>query len=72
MKVKHYNIKGRKECIEEMIDIFGVDAVITFCRINAYKYDYRAGHKEGNTKEQDLEKKNYYINKARELAEYEN
>ena len=26
----HYNIPGRKECIEEMIDRFGVEAVISF------------------------------------------
>ena len=24
---KHYNIPGRKECIEEMLDIFGIENV---------------------------------------------
>lgn len=57
---KHYNIPGRKECIDEMIDKFGVDAVRTFCLLNAYKYNYRHELKGG---EEDLAKADWYMNK---------
>ena len=61
---KHYNIQGRKECIEEMLDEYGVDAVITFCKLNAYKYHYRHELKNGA---EDLAKADWYSNKAEEL-----
>lgn len=60
----HYNIPGRKECIEEMIDRFGVEAVISFCRLNVYKYRYRAELKNGI---EDLKKADWYDTRAREL-----
>ena len=61
----HYNIEGRKECIEEMVDKFGLKAVIIFCEINAYKYRYRHELKGG---QKDLDKATWYDNKQRELA----
>lgn len=61
----HYNVQGRKECIEEMIEIYGPSAVYMFCTLNAYKYNYRAGHKDN--KEQDEAKAVWYINKAVEM-----
>lgn len=64
----HYNKNGRKECWEEMREIFGDDAVIVFDCLNAYKYAYRAGEKEGNSKEQDLKKIEQYINHAKSLV----
>lgn len=64
----HYNKNGRKECWEEMREIFGDDAVIVFDCLNAYKYAYRAGDKEGNSKEQDLKKIEQYINHAKSLV----
>lgn len=62
----HYNISGRKECIVEMEEIFGIDAVITFCTLNAYKYEYR--HELKNGKE-DLDKSEWYKAYARKLIE---
>ena len=47
-----------------MIDIYGVDAVKTFCELNAYKYEYRASLKNG---EQDMQKAQWYRNKKQEL-----
>ena len=64
----HYNKAGRRECWVEMIDIFGADAVIIFDCLNAYKYYYRAGEKEGNPEKQDLEKMENYINHAEKLV----
>lgn len=62
----HYNKPGRKECIEEMIDLYGLDAVITFCTLNSYKYLYRHDLKNG---QEDLDKAKWYENKSLELAE---
>ena len=53
----HYNIPGRKECIVEMLEKFGVEAVETFCVLNAYKYRYRHELKNG---QEDLEKAAWY------------
>lgn len=56
----HYNQEGRKECIVEMREKFGDIAVYWFCKLNAYKYDYRAGNKDGNSEEQDKAKSKWY------------
>ena len=61
----HYNLPNRKECIDEMIDIYGLKDVAKWCEITAYKYKYRAGHK-GSAVE-DMSKAAWYITKAREL-----
>lgn len=63
----HYNAPGRKECIEEMIDIWGEEQTAIWCEMTAYKYDYRAGTKEGEPDERDMSKRRWYLNKAKEL-----
>lgn len=54
----HYQNAGGRECIEEMRLMFGDEAVRHFCMLNAYKYRFRAGKKNG---EEDLKKANWYI-----------
>ena len=44
---EHYNIPGRKECIEEMLDKFGYEKTEAFCELNSYKYQYRHERKNG-------------------------
>lgn len=61
----HYNLPDRKECIDEMIDIYGLKDVAKWCEITAYKYKYRAGHKDSFT--QDIQKASWYTIKAHEL-----
>lgn len=61
----HYNLPDRKECIDEMIDIYGLKDVAKWCEITAYKYKYRAGHKGSVT--EDMSKAAWYIIKAHEL-----
>lgn len=61
----HYNIPGRKECIDEMLDLYGLDAVLNFCVLNSYKYLYRHELKNG---QEDLDKAKWYQNKGLELA----
>lgn len=60
----HYNREGAMECIDEMILVFGIDAVKNFCICNAWKYRYRAADKNG---EEDLNKSDWYMNKYKEL-----
>ena len=62
---EHYNLNGRKECIDEMLDIFGVAAVRHFCILNAYKYNYRHEMKGG---QEDIAKANWYMEKYAELG----
>lgn len=63
----HYNAPGRKECIEEMIDKWGREQTAIWCEMTAYKYDYRAGTKEGEPDERDMAKRQWYLDKAVEL-----
>lgn len=60
----HYN-KGSIEAIDAMLAAFGIEEVISFCKINAFKYIWRANNK-GKTIE-DLQKASWYINKTLEL-----
>ena len=64
----HYT-DGKFECIDEMVIMFGAKAVYYFCICNAYKYQCRAGKKDGNSAEQDLAKKDWYLTKAKELMD---
>lgn len=48
-----------------MIDIYGLKDVAKWCEITAYKYKYRAGHKDSFT--QDTQKAIWYTIKAHEL-----
>ena len=63
----HYNIPGKKECIVEMEEKFGKEAVYYFCVLNAFKYRYRAGEKEGNSYEQDENKAKWYETYAEKM-----
>lgn len=56
----HY--QGEYECIDLMREIFGDDAVRYFCIINAYKYRFRAGNKEGSPHDEDIKKAAWYEN----------
>ena len=62
---KHYNKEGRKECIEEMLELFGIEEVKSFCKLNVYKYKYRHDLKNG---QEDLKKAEWYQNKYDELC----
>lgn len=54
----HY--QGAYECIDIMREIFGDDAVRSFCICNAYKYRFRAGRKNGNSAQDDMRKAEWY------------
>lgn len=59
----HYN-QGGMECIDEMIEIFGAEAVKNFCLCNVWKYRKRALYKN---KEEDMAKSDWYMQKYIEL-----
>ena len=61
----HYN--SGMECIDEMLMIFGEEAVAHFCLCNAWKYRYRAVAKGG---QEDIDKSHWYIAKYKELTEW--
>ena len=62
----HYEKFCSLECIEAMEIAFGADAVLQFCKLNAFKYVWRWKNKNGR---EDLEKAKWYVNQARrELA----
>lgn len=63
---KHYNREGAMESIDEMVLVFGPEAVMHFCLCNAWKYRYRAAAKNG---EEDLKKSDWYMRKYKELKE---
>lgn len=62
---KHYQKPGHRECIIEMEEQFGALALYYFCRLNAYKYEYRAGLK--GDADEDLKKAQWYNDYADNL-----
>ena len=56
----HYT-QGRIECIDAMIEAFGIHDVRVYCKLNAFKYLWRADLK---SPDQDLEKAIWYLNFA--------
>ena len=61
----HY-CQGSMECIDEMVVVFGKEAVKNFCLLNVWKYRKRALFKNG---EEDIKKSDWYMTKYRELQE---
>lgn len=59
---EHY--QGERECIDIMLDLFGIEAVIGFCKCNIFKYRFRADKKNG---EEDILKAQWYEKKLSEL-----
>lgn len=62
----HYK-QGSKEVIEMMELIWGKEKLIAYCEMNAFKYRMRLGLKPEQSIERDLEKANWYEQKAKEL-----
>jgi len=63
----HYT-QGGVECIDAMISAFGKEAVATFCKLNAFKYNWRSDLKNHT---EDIEKAVWYLNKYLELEKTE-
>jgi hypothetical protein len=63
---QHY-AQGNIEAIDAMISAFGKDAVRDFCKINAFKYLWRLGHKDEEA--QEIGKIKWYLDKYMELSD---
>ena len=63
----HYT-QGGMECIDEMVVVFGKEAVKNFCLCNVWKYRKRALFKNG---QEDLDKSDWYMKKYKELCDLE-
>ena len=59
----HYK-SGNFECIDVMLETQGLEAVMDFCILNAFKYLYRHRNKNGL---EDIQKARWYLDKAIEL-----
>ena len=62
---KHYTREGAMESIDEMVFLFGIEAVKNFCLCNVWKYRYRASDKNGD---EDIKKSDWYMRKLVELT----
>lgn len=60
---RHYN-QGKFECIDVMVETFGKEATQDFCLLNAFKYVWRTGEKNGV---EDVKKARWYLDKYLEL-----
>ena len=74
---QHYVNKYGQQLKHFMIEKFGLDEYKIWCKLNAFKYQSRAGKKEGNSTLKDLNKRDDYINevyeeeyKRQEITEY--
>jgi hypothetical protein len=65
---KHYN-NYDVEVIDMMERVFGTYETYAFCKLNAFKYRMRAGTKPNIDVKQDLDKEQWYLNKAKELKD---
>jgi hypothetical protein len=60
----YQTVEVQRFAIDEMIAMFGVEAVKHFCMCNVYKYRFRASAKNG---QEDLDKADWYMDKLMEL-----
>lgn len=60
----HYIIFGDKDCFDVMVELFGADAVQTYCVLNAFTYLFRHARKNGT---EDVLKAEYNLAKFKEL-----
>lgn len=60
---EHYN---GWNCFDKMVELYGLDEAMSFCKLNAFKYLYRCKQKAGDD---DLFKALTYLQKYFELKE---
>lgn len=60
----HYVNKHGQQLKHFMIEKFGLEEYKIWCKLNAFKYQSRAGKKEGNSFLKDITKRDDYINEV--------
>ena len=66
---RHYN-QGSIEAIDAMVSALGKESVKDLCKINAFKYLWRLGHKDEEA--QEIGKIKWYLDKYLELKDDDN
>lgn len=61
---QHY-ADSKVECIDAMVQVFGKEAVMNYCLINSFKYEWR--RKDKDNESQDVQKALWYFDKYKEL-----
>lgn len=61
----HYN-QGSMECIDAIVGAYGAEEAKVFCKINAFKYLWRLGHKDAE--KQEIGKIKWYLDKYVNLS----
>jgi len=64
----HYN-EWSMEVIDMMEKIYGTKNTIMWCEMTAYKYAMRMGFKPTDDIQQEIDKRNWYLKKAKELKQ---
>lgn len=62
----HYN-EWSYEVIDMIEKIYGTEQAAMWCEITAYKYAMRMGFKPTDSIQQEIDKRNWYLSKAKEL-----
>lgn len=63
----HYDEDDGRETYEHMIDIWGKEKVAIWCEMTAFKYKKRMGKKPTENLERELNKMEWYVDKAKEI-----
>lgn len=61
---QHY-ADSKVECIDAMVQVFGKEAVMNYCLINSFKYEWR--RKDKDNESQDVQKALWYFDKYKQL-----
>lgn len=48
---EHYGVGKEHQCIDVMLQQFGHEEVMSFCKLNAFKYLFRMGRKDAPLQE---------------------
>ena len=62
----HYKMADDRDLLI-MVEMYGAEEVISFCKLNALKYISRAGRKDPKRTKEDIEKAMVYLERIKHL-----
>lgn len=63
----HYKMADDRDLLDHMVEMYGAEEVISFCKLNALKYISRAGKKDPKRTKEDIEKAMVYLERIKPL-----
>ena len=63
----HYKMADDRDLLDHMVEMYGAEEVISFCKLNALKYISRAGRKDPKRTKEDIEKAMLYLQRIQHL-----